>query len=149
MVHFMRVVDDECILVACICVCLTVCCRTLTVLHGPGCNLGGMVGCPLIAHYWADLQPVHRCLCYDKTAPNVKCQRVIVLALRLVNPVTPAPTVEVLTKIYITVLLINQQMLMQRKHHTTPQPFYGHFSGTAQVSWCQKRTSGLHGVRED
>jgi len=28
---------------------------------------------------------------------------------------------------------------------TTPQPF----SGTTCVSWCQKRTSGLYGARED
>ena len=36
-------------------------------------------------------------------------------------------------------------------HHTTPQPFYGPFSGTTRVSrtQCQKRTSGLHGARED
>ena len=32
---------------------------------------------------------------------------------------------------------------------TTPQPFYGPFSGTTGVSQCQKRTSGLHGARED
>jgi len=31
----------------------------------------------------------------------------------------------------------------------TPQPFYGPFSGTTQVSRCQKRTSGLYGARED
>jgi len=30
-----------------------------------------------------------------------------------------------------------------------PQPFYGPFSGTTRVSWCQKRTSGLYGARED
>jgi len=30
-----------------------------------------------------------------------------------------------------------------------PQPFYGPFSGTTQVSRCQKRTSGLYGARED
>jgi len=30
-----------------------------------------------------------------------------------------------------------------------PQPFYGPFSGTRQVSRCQKRTSGLHDARED
>jgi len=34
-------------------------------------------------------------------------------------------------------------------NHTTPQPFYGPFSGTTQVSRCQKRTSGLYGTRED
>jgi len=27
---------------------------------------------------------------------------------------------------------------------THTQPFYGPFSGTTQVSWCQKRTSGLY-----
>jgi len=30
-----------------------------------------------------------------------------------------------------------------------PQPFYSPFSGTTLVSWCQKRTSGLYGARED
>ena len=30
-----------------------------------------------------------------------------------------------------------------------PQRFYGPFSGTIWVSQCQKRTSGLHGARED
>jgi len=33
-------------------------------------------------------------------------------------------------------------------HHTTPQPFYGPFSGTTQVSRCQKITSDLYGARE-
>jgi len=32
---------------------------------------------------------------------------------------------------------------------TTPQPFYGTFSGTTRVSRYQKRTSGLYGARED
>ena len=32
---------------------------------------------------------------------------------------------------------------------TTPQLFYGPFSGTTRVSQCQKRTSGLYGARED
>ena len=34
-------------------------------------------------------------------------------------------------------------------HQTTPHPFYGPFSGTTHVSRCQKKTSGLHGARED
>jgi len=29
------------------------------------------------------------------------------------------------------------------------QPSYGPFAGTTRVSRCQKRTSGLHGARED
>jgi len=51
----------------------------------------------------------------------------------------------------------NQQMLCTKLLITIrrppspppPQPFYGLFSGTTQVSWCLKRTSGLHGARED
>jgi len=34
-------------------------------------------------------------------------------------------------------------------HHGIPQPFYGPFSGTIRVSWCQRRTSGLYGARKD
>ena len=34
-------------------------------------------------------------------------------------------------------------------HHTTPQPFYGTFSGTTRVSLCQKRTSGIYGAGGD
>jgi len=34
--------------------------------------------------------------------------------------------------------------------HTHAQPFYGPFSVTTRVSWCQKKSSsGLHGARED
>jgi len=32
---------------------------------------------------------------------------------------------------------------------TTPQPFYGAFSGTTWMSRCQKKNSGLYGARED
>ena len=42
-------------------------------------------GCPLVVHYWADLQSVHRFRCYDNIPPNAKCQRVLVLALCLVK----------------------------------------------------------------
>ena len=52
----------------CVCVCLSVCLsvrgRTPTLLHGPGCNLGRGRGCPLVVHYWADLQSGHRLRCY-------------------------------------------------------------------------------------
>ena len=36
----------------------------LRVLHGPGCNLGSGRGCPLVVHYWADLQSGHGLHCY-------------------------------------------------------------------------------------
>ena len=61
-------------------VCLFVRRRMPTLLHGPRCNLG-MIGVPLVVHYWADLQSVHGFRCYDNIAPNAKCQRVLVYLL--------------------------------------------------------------------
>jgi len=54
----------------CVCVCLSVCpCgRMPTLLHGPGCNL---VTCPLVVHYWADLQSVRGLRCYCNITRNV------------------------------------------------------------------------------
>jgi len=37
----------------------------------------------------------------------------------------------------------------QQPKPSPPRPFFGPFSGSTQVSRCQKRTSGLHGARED
>ena len=56
-----------------------------TAVHAPGCNLGGMVWGPVVMHYWADLQSVHGFRYYDNIVPNVKCQRVLVLPLCLVD----------------------------------------------------------------
>jgi len=41
--------------------------------------------CSLVVQYWADLQSVHAFRCYGNIAPNAKCQRVLVLALCLVD----------------------------------------------------------------
>jgi len=62
LLHFAWVVDDaKCILVTrvCVSVCVSVPRRMPTLLHGPGCNLGNGRGCPLVVHYWADLQSMH------------------------------------------------------------------------------------------
>ena len=48
----------------CVCVCLSVRGRTPTLLHRPGCNLRRGGGCPLVVHYWADLQSGHGLRCY-------------------------------------------------------------------------------------
>ena len=52
----------------CLSVCLTVPGRIPTLLHGPRCNLGNGRGCPLVVHYWADLQSVHGFCCCDNMA---------------------------------------------------------------------------------
>jgi len=46
-------------------------------------------------------------------------------------------------------LYLGEFSVLQIYTTTTPQPFYGPFSRTTRVSRCQKRTSGLHGARED
>jgi len=49
-----------------VCVCLSVCGCMPTLLHGPRCTVtwGSGRGCPLVVHYWADLQSVHGLRCY-------------------------------------------------------------------------------------
>jgi len=68
----------------CVCLCVSVPRRIPTLLHGPGCNLRNGRGCPLVVHYWADMQSVHWFRCYGNVVPNAKCERVLVLALCLV-----------------------------------------------------------------
>jgi len=41
--------------------------RMPTLLHGPVCKLGSGRGCPLVVHYWADLQSVHGLRGYGNT----------------------------------------------------------------------------------
>jgi len=68
-----------------LCVCVSVLGRMPTLLLGPACNLGSGRGCPLVVHYWADLQSVHRLRCYGNTirTRNVS-EYVLVLAFCLV-----------------------------------------------------------------
>jgi len=72
----------------CVSVCLCVCLSLAAFPHyctDPDVSWG-MVGVwPLVVHYWADLQAVHEFRCYDNRAPNAKCQRVLVLAVCLVE----------------------------------------------------------------
>ena len=70
-----------------ICVCLSDPRRMPTLLHRPGCNLGNGRRYALVVHCWVDLQSVDGFRCYDNVAPNAKCQRVLVLALCLVESI--------------------------------------------------------------
>jgi len=68
--------------------CLSVCLSLAAFPHyctDPDVTSGNDRGCPVVVHYWADLQSVHRFRCYDNIALNAKCQRVLVLALWLVD----------------------------------------------------------------
>jgi len=46
-------------------VCRSVRGRTPTLLHGMDVTWGHGRGCPLVVHYWADLQSGHGLRCYD------------------------------------------------------------------------------------
>jgi len=57
------------------------------------------------------------------------------------------PKMPFLSLVTLTFDLDLQTRLGEGPNTTTPQPFYGPFSGTTRVSRCQKRTSGLYGAR--
>jgi len=62
----------------CMCVC------------GPGCNVGSGRGCPLVVHYWADLQSVHGLRCYGNiTRTQNVTEYMLVLAVCLVDILQP------------------------------------------------------------
>jgi len=48
-----------------LCVCWSVPRCIPTLLHEHGCNLREWQGCPLVVHYWVDMQSVHGFHCYD------------------------------------------------------------------------------------
>jgi len=68
--QFAWVVDDAKGIVVtrvCVCVCLCVCLSAAACLHyctDPDVTWGNGRGCPLVVHYWADLQSVHGLCCY-------------------------------------------------------------------------------------
>ena len=71
----------------CVSACLSVCLYLAAFPHyctDPDVSWGSGRGCPPVGHDWADLLLVHGFRCYDNTAPNAKCPRVLVLAVCLV-----------------------------------------------------------------
>jgi len=76
--------DAKCILITAVCVCVSLAAFS-HYCADPGVSSGNGRGFPLVVHYWAGLQSVHGFCCYDNTAPNAQCQRVLLLALRLVG----------------------------------------------------------------
>ena len=64
--------DAKCIVVAriCVSVCVSVCLSAAACLHyctDLDITWGSGRGCPLVVHYWADLQSVHGLRCYGNT----------------------------------------------------------------------------------
>ena len=62
---------------ACLYVCLSVRGRTPTLLHGREWNLGSGRGCPLVVHYWADLQSRHGLGSYGNTTRTRKTMPIV------------------------------------------------------------------------
>ena len=56
-----------------LCVCLSVCLSAAACQHyctDPDVSWGSGRGCPLVVHYWADLQSVHGMRCYGNIMGN-------------------------------------------------------------------------------
>jgi len=60
-----------------LCVCLSLAAFSHYCMD-PNVSWGNNRVCPIVVHYWADLQSVHGFHCYDNIAPNAKCQQVLV-----------------------------------------------------------------------
>jgi len=87
LLHFAWVIDDaKCIVVTRVCV--SVCLSTAACPHyctDPDVTWGIDRGCPLVVHYWADLQSVHGLSCYgNMTQMRNVSEYMLVLALCLV-----------------------------------------------------------------
>ena len=94
MIDHIDLVPAKCIVVTPICVCLSVRGRMPTLLHGPGCNLGSRRGCPLVVHYWADLQSLHALRCYGNNRYAWQSPAVIHQAHRTNYACTHAPAIK-------------------------------------------------------
>jgi len=52
----------------CLCVCLSLAAFSHYCTDpDSGCNLGNGSGCPVVVHYWAELESVHGFRCYDNS----------------------------------------------------------------------------------
>jgi len=81
---------------------------------------GNGSGCPLVVHYWADLQSVHGFRCYDNIVPNAKCQRVLVLAVCLVKRVIMLLTVN-LSNVFTLTMRLCSEFVMKSSVQTVRQ----------------------------
>ena len=79
-----------CVLSVCLSVCLSVSGRMPTLLHADlDVTWGSGRGCPLVVHYWADLQSVHGLRCYGNITRTLNVSEyMLVLAQCLVPFVT-------------------------------------------------------------
>jgi len=80
--------EAKCILVTRVCVCVCLCVYLSLPAFAHYCTdldvtWGMVVSADL--HYLAELQLVHGFRCYENIVPNAKCQRVLVLALCMVD----------------------------------------------------------------
>jgi len=68
-------------LCVCVYVCLSVCLSAAVCPHystDPDVTWGSRGGCPLVVHYWADLQSVHTLRCYgNNTNPSYKLASIL------------------------------------------------------------------------
>jgi len=65
-------------------------------------------GCPVIVHYWADLQSVHGFRCYDNIAPNAKCSLFIAVYMRGIDTVVLGATFTVRGAMFLCAKAANE-----------------------------------------
>ena len=96
-----------------LCVCVSVCLSRAAFPRywtDPDVSWVNGTGCPVVVYVCADLQSVHGFCCYDNTAPNAKCQRVLVLALCLV----PFGKISYCANVFTVCLYVRRSLQYQR-----------------------------------
>jgi len=103
-------------------------------------------------HYWADLQSAHGFRYYNSIAPNVKWQRVLVLALCLVfichlflltsPPVDRAPHKLATYYIFMSACLMRRSRSTVSQSRYTPQDCFT--SGEYQINEADKTVHKVH-----
>jgi len=78
-----------------LCVCLSACLSVASCLHyctDPDVTWGSSRGCPLVVHYWADLQSVHGLRCdgnvtRTRNVSELACTRSMPIVILFINKV--------------------------------------------------------------
>ena len=96
----------------CVCLCVSVPRRILTLLHRPRCNLGEWQRCPLVVQYWLDLPLVHGFRCYDNRR-TLQCKHISIDVTTICT--TPSRVFSNLGPIFTAFSQVQQQTCPERE----------------------------------
>jgi len=100
----------------CVSVCVSVCLSAAACPHyctDPDVTWGSGRGCPLVVHYWTDLQSVHGLRCYDNiTRTRNVSEHMLVLALLSFSNIYRCNLAVVIQIIFVIVTDLNTAVVL-------------------------------------